>query len=44
MGRRLRQDGRNEPSLVLRRDRSMASLAIGQIDDAIFDNGHARKG
>src|SRR6516165_8901655 len=41
---RLREDGRDEPSLVLRRDRSMASLAIRQIDDAFFDNGRARTG
>jgi hypothetical protein len=44
MDGRLSQDGCNELSLVLRRDRSVASLAIRQIDDAFFDNGRARKG
>src|ERR1700739_2942712 len=44
MESRLRQDGCDQPSLVLRRDRSMASLAIRQIDDAFCDNGRARTG
>src|SRR5260370_29303448 len=40
---RLCQDGRDNPRLVLRSDWSMASVAIRQIDDAIFDNSRAHK-
>src|ERR1700722_14206876 len=43
MSGRLRQDGRDEPRLVLRSNWSMASVAIRQIDDAFFDNGRAHK-
>src|SRR6202048_4283705 len=38
MSGRLCQDGRDNPRLVLRSNWSMASVAIWQIDDAIFDN------
>src|SRR3984957_4719513 len=38
MSGRLRHDGHDNPRLVLRRDWSMATVAIRQIDDAIFYN------
>jgi hypothetical protein len=40
---RLCEDGRDNPRLVLCSDWSMASVAIRQIDDALFDNGRAYK-
>src|SRR4030088_1133686 len=43
MSGRLRQDGRDNPRLVLPSNWSMAPVAIRQIDDAIFDNGRAHK-
>src|SRR5216683_3920268 len=44
MGRRVRQNGRNQTSLVLRRDRSVAPLPKGKIDNSFVDNHVAHPG
>src|ERR1700752_3225189 len=44
MCRGVRQNGRNQTSLVLRRDRSVAPLPKGKIDNSFVDNRVAHPG
>src|SRR5713101_3061011 len=44
MCRRVRQNGRNQTSLVLRRDRSVAPLPKGKIDNSFVENHVAHPG